>query len=215
MANKKASNRDVFINCPFDSGYLDVFRAIVFAVRACDFQPRCAKDEQDGAKVRVATILDLIEACDWGIHDLSAVGLDEVTQTPRFNMPLELGMAIGAIRFGGPRQRIKRLLILERDAHRYDASISDISGQDIAAHRGKPDQAIKAVRNWLSDNTDSSAAPLPGGQALANDYLAVRNEIDQLIAAGRLDPWYEMTHRDYLGCLEAALKVIADRQTGS
>lgn len=211
MQNKKAPNQDVFINCPFDPEFLDIFRAIVFAVRACGFRPRCSKDEQDSAKIRLETIAKMIEACDWGIHDLSAVELDRATKVPRFNMPLELGMAIGAIRFGGPRQRIKRLLILERDSHRYDASTSDISGQDIAAHDGDPERAITAVRNWLSDNLDPTA-PLPGGTALVGDYRQVRQEIDQLIAAGRLDPWNDMTHRDYLTCLDAALKVLADRQ---
>lgn len=214
MPNKKTPNRDVFINCPFDSDYLDMFRAIVFAARACNFYPRSAKDTQNGARVRIATILDLIEACDWGIHDLSAVELDQSTHVPRFNMPLELGMAIGAIYFGGPRQRIKRLLILEREPHRYDASISDISGQDIEAHRGDLAQAIKAVRNWLSSHGRESATTLPGGQALADDYILVRQEIDTLIAAGRLDPWDEMTHQDYLGCLDAALKILADRRVG-
>lgn len=108
-------NRDVFINCPFDPEYLDLFRAIVFAVRACGFLPRSAQDESDGAEIRIKKIQDLIGQCDWGIHDLSAVALDTNTATPRFNMPLELGISMGAKRYGGPRQRIKRLLILENE----------------------------------------------------------------------------------------------------
>lgn len=208
-APTKRPNQDVFINCPFDEGYLDIFRAIVFAVRACGYVPHTAKDESDAGRVRIEKILRLIQSCDWGIHDLSAVELDAATQTPRFNMPLELGISLGAQRLGGPRQRIKKLLILEREAHRYDASTSDISGQDIQAHGGHPEQAIKQVRDWLSDNRFPETAQLPGGIALANDYRRVRVEIDRLIAAGRLDPWETMTHRDYLGCLDASLVLIA------
>jgi hypothetical protein len=182
----------------------------VFAVRACGFRPRCAQDESDGASVRIDRIYDLIEDCDWGIHDLSAVELDAATAMPRFNMPLELGISMGARRFGGPRQRIRRLLILDADGHRYDKSTSDISGQDNASHAGKADQAIKAVRDWLADNRGGNAAPLPGGTALASDYVKVRGSIDAIVAADRLDAWQNMTHVDYLRCLDAALLLLAD-----
>ena len=96
--SKPVANRDVFINCPFDPEFLDIFRAIVFAVRACGFTPKTAQDENDGAKVRIEKIQSLIKECDWGIHDLSAVELDGNTNMPRFNMPLELGIAMGAKR---------------------------------------------------------------------------------------------------------------------
>ncbi len=205
MPAKKLLNSDVFVNCPFDPKFLKIFRAIVFAVRACGFSPRCAQDENDGAKVRIDKIYDLIGDCDWGIHDLSEVTLDKGTNMPRFNMPLELGISLGAKRYGGPRQRMKRILILDKGPHSYGASTSDISGQDNACHSGKPEQVIKEVRNWLSCNQIGNASPLPGGQALVNDYGNVRTEIDKLINAHKLDPWIEMTHSDYLRCLDAAL----------
>lgn len=203
-------NTDVFINCPFDPGFLDIFRAIVFAVRVCGFQPRCAQDESDGAKVRIDKINDLIEHCDFGIHDLSAVELDAATNVPRFNMPLELGISIGAKRFGGRRQRIKRLLILEREPHRYDQSTSDISGQDIAAHHNSATGAIRAVRNWLAANLLSGAPVPPGGDALVRDYAKVRDHIEGSIKALRLDPWPKMTHGDFQLCLDAALKLLGN-----
>lgn len=206
-------NADVFINCPFDPSFLDVFRAIVFAVRACGLRPRCGWDESDGATVRIDKICDMIEQCDWGIHDLSAIALDATTAMPRFNMPLELGISIGAKRFGGPRQRIKRLLILDKNKHHYDQSTSDISGQDIADHDGTPDKAIRAVRNWLATNRGPGTPVLPGARALAGDYLKVRRYIDIVIARERLDPWADMTHGDYLNCLDAALRMIGDEHT--
>ncbi len=208
--SKPVPNGDVFINCPFDPGFLDIFRAIVFAVRACGFRPRCAQDENDGALVRIDKIQNLIEQCDWGIHDLSAVELDAATSTPRFNMPLELGISLGAKRFGGPRQRIKRILILEREAHRYDKSTSDISGQDIAAHMGNPDDAIRAVRNWLASGRSQGTAAPPGGDALVHDYLTVRTHIDGVSKDLRFDGWTKMTHGDFLYCLDAALQLLAE-----
>ena len=35
-------------------------------------------------------------------------------------------------------------LILDANPHRYDAVLSDISGQDIETHANDPDQAIRA-----------------------------------------------------------------------
>lgn len=209
---KTVPNRDVFINCPFDPDFLDIFRAIVFAVRACGFRPRSARDTSDGGEIRITKILGLIEECDWGIHDLSAVELDASTAVPRFNMPLELGISIGAKKFGGKRQRAKRLLILEKEAHRYDKSTSDISGQDIDVHNGSPDDAIRAVRGWFAQNRAIGDPVLPGGDALISDYASVRRHINPLIKTHRLDSWAKMQHADFLYCLEAALLLVAQRR---
>ena len=206
---KKQANIKIFVNCPFDPGFVDIFRAIIFAVRACGFLPCCAKDENDGALVRINKIYELIKKCDWGIHDLSEVTLDKGTNMPRFNMPLELGISLGAKYYGGSRQKRKRILILDKAPHNYDASTSDISGQDIDCHGGKPDTAIITVRNWLSDNQTDKSLHLPGGQALADDYKKVRAIIDQLIKDRKFDSWSEMTHSDYLGCLDAALGMLS------
>ena len=42
-----ALNAKIFINCPFDPEFFEILRAIVFAVKACGFQPLTAQDEGD------------------------------------------------------------------------------------------------------------------------------------------------------------------------
>jgi hypothetical protein len=55
----------------------------------------------------------------FGIHDVSRVELDESNKLPRFNMPLELGLFLGAKSFSDEaRQKKKRCLILDSDPHR-------------------------------------------------------------------------------------------------
>src|SRR5208283_999159 len=83
----------------------------------------------------------MIANCDWGIHDISRVELGP-GKLPRFNMPLELGLHLGARLLGERRHRRKRALILEAKQHRYDEMLSDISGQDIEVHGNKVGQAI-------------------------------------------------------------------------
>jgi hypothetical protein len=54
-----AYNTSVFINCPFDDGYRPLFRATVFAVYDCGFNPRCALEVYDSGQVRIEKIMRL------------------------------------------------------------------------------------------------------------------------------------------------------------
>jgi hypothetical protein len=45
-------------------------------------------------------------------------------------MPLELGADLGLRLKGGARHRRRRILVLDAVAHRYDQTLSDISGMD-------------------------------------------------------------------------------------
>jgi hypothetical protein len=159
---------DVFINCPFDPGYRPIFDAIIFSVSDLGFTARSSLEEDDAGESRLSKIERMVEECRFGIHDLSAVSLDVATGLPRFNMPLELGLFLGCKRFGAPRQSKKRTLILDRDQYRYRAFISDISGQDIRAHGGEPEEAIREVRNWL--RVASNRTRLPGGAEVITSF---------------------------------------------
>jgi len=194
---KPPASKAVFINCPFDDGFKPILRAMVFTIIASGYHPRCALDATDGAEVRVGKIATMIGECDWGIHDLSRVEVG-VGGVPRFNMPMELGLHLGARLFGENRHRRKRALILEAEPHRYDIALSDISGQDIETHGNDPDQAIRCVRNWLSEHRRHNAPPLPGVAAMQGDYQLFQAEVGALLAARRLDPLDELTHSDFL-----------------
>src|SRR5690349_6674469 len=96
-----AESEGVFINVPFDRRYQKLFDALVFAVHDCGFVARGAREQDDGSQVRLEKLYRIIGDCRYGIHDLSRVTLDAATRLPRFNMPLELGIFLGAKRFGG------------------------------------------------------------------------------------------------------------------
>jgi hypothetical protein len=194
---KPPASKAVFINCPFDDGFKPIFRAMIFAIISSGYYPRCALDATDGAEIRVSKIAQMIGECDWGIHDLSRVEIGP-TGVPRFNMSMELGLHLGARLFGPGRHRRKRALILEAQPHRYDAALSDISGQDIEVHSNDPGEAIRRVRNWLSEHRVPSEPPLPGAVAMISDYRSFQAEVAALLAARRLDPLDDLTHSDFL-----------------
>jgi hypothetical protein len=204
--------RAVFINCPFDAAYRPVFRAICFAVSACGHSPRCALDESDSAVVRFNRILDLITEADFSIHDLSRVELDTSSGLPRFNMPLELGADL-ALRLRGPaRHRRRRVLVLDATLHRYDQTLSDISGMDIAAHGNDSGRAIGTVRDWLNSGR-GDRPPLPGSAAIIADYAELEETAAGIIARLRLDRFEMLSHPDFLYVVEAALPIIEAART--
>jgi len=96
------SSDAVFINVPFDRRYKKLFEALVFAVHDCGFEARSAREQDDGSQVRLDKLYEIIGECPFGIHDLSRTGLDTTYRLPRFNMPLELGIFLGAKKFGWP-----------------------------------------------------------------------------------------------------------------
>jgi hypothetical protein len=169
-----SSPLSVFINCPFDRRYKPFFDAIIFTVARCGFQARCALEISDSGGTRIDKIMKLIEDCRYGIHDLSRTQLDPKHRLPRFNMPLELGIFLGAKRFGGSSHRLKRCLVLDKENYRYQKFISDIAGQDIDSHSGSPESAIVKVRDFL--RAQSHAKAIPSGAIIAKEYRAFEQE---------------------------------------
>ncbi len=184
----------VFINCPFDDDYLPLFRAVIFAVFECGLVPRCAQEVYDAGEVRIEKIARIIRDCRWGIHDISRTGLNP-RGLPRFNMPLELGLFLGAHRFGPALQRRKSCLVLDRDRYRYQEFISDIAGQDITAHGDDPARAIRAVREWLASSRAGMRGP-PGGTAISHRYHRFSEELPRICAEAELQV-DELTFVDY------------------
>lgn len=200
-------DRQVFVNCPFDAEYRPVFDAIVFTIHDCGFAARSALEVTDTSQVRIEKITAIIASCGLGLHDISRTELDTLTGLPRFNMPLELGLFLGAKRFGARRQKAKNCLVMDVERYRYQKFISDIAGQDIAVHRGNPTTAIRVVRDWLSD-AGKAAAKLPGGTAMAKRYAAFLEELPTSCAAVGLVV-DELTFRDYVVQVEEWLKANA------
>jgi hypothetical protein len=198
-------DHSVFINCPFDEDYRPFFEAITFAVHDCGYIARCAREGDDGSEVRIDKIANIIAACKFGIHDVSRTEPDSATGLPRFNMPLELGMFLGAKRFGHAEQAQKTCLILDVERYRFQKFIPDIAGQDIHSHDGDVSTSIKRVRDWLSNATRSSIT-IPGGAVIAARYQLFRDELPAMCEKLRLN-LSELTFNNYVILVEEWLKL--------
>ena len=85
----------VFINCPFDAQYTELFDAIVFATTCCGFLARSALESGTVAEPRMTRIAKALLSSKYSIHDLSRCTGQGGENFARFNMPLELGIAMG------------------------------------------------------------------------------------------------------------------------
>lgn len=186
-------DRNVFINCPFDEEYDPLFYAILFTVHKCGFILRCSKEFDDSSGIRIKNIIQLIRESKYSIHDLSRVTLDGTANLPRFNMPLELGICIGAIEYGNKSQQDNRYLIIESEKFRFKQFISDLSGQDIKDHKNSVDEAIKIIRNWLSNKTKEK---IPSASILIAEYQKFHNDLPELCLDEKWIP-AELTYDEF------------------
>ena len=144
-------SKNVFINCPFDNDYFPLLKSILFTLVYLDFEPMIAETSDAGVS-RLSKIKRLVMESKFSIHDLSRVQLGDETGLPRFNMPFECGIDLGARILELPGSEAKKCLILETEKYRYQKFMSDIAGNDIRAHHDDPELAMKNVRDWLKIN---------------------------------------------------------------
>ncbi len=194
---------NVFVNCPFDNSCLPLFRAIVFTVQHCGFRVRCAREQDSTGDVRIQKIIQIIDECRYGIHDISKADLDEQSRLARFNMPLELGIFIGAHHFSPPKSynRRKQYIVLDIQPYRYQQFISDLGGQDIKAYGTDPDtqveEIIRQIRDFLAT---SSRRELPGSGYFYKRYISFLKQLPAISLSKRLD-LDKLTYLDHLTCI--------------
>jgi hypothetical protein len=193
----------VFVNVPFDRKYRPLFRAMIFTIFDCGYVPRCALEEDDGGRIRIEKLYDFVSACGLGIHDISRTEVSGKHRLPRFNMPLELGVFLGAKRFGATIQRKKSCLILDRERYRYQEYCSDIAGQDIRSHEGDARVLIARIRDWL--NGHGHAGRVPGGTEIAKRYARFADALPRLCRKNKLR-MTEINYKDHSTLVSGWLK---------
>lgn len=149
----------VFINCPFDEEFQPIFDALVFSTVCCGFMPRSALETGSVATTRMERIVEAIFSSKYSIHDLSRCRGEGSEQLARFNMPLELGIAM-ARRFTDTDENLRHdWLLLVPEGHQYRKFISDLAGFDPPQHDGSIKSAITKAMVWLATRPDAVRTP--------------------------------------------------------
>ena len=186
----------IFVNCPFDDEYRPIFDAVVFAIVTCGFKVASALQVADSGELRLEKLYRLISGATHSVHDISRVEIDGGSGLPRFNMPIELGIALGHGRYSKRRPK-PRLLILDAERYRYQVFASDLAGLDIAEHGRDPEHAIGCIRFFLAN--DGSA--LPTADRIVGLYRSFETALPAL-AAGRRQSVDQLSFGDRIRLVE-------------
>jgi hypothetical protein len=181
----------VFVNCPYDPEFRPLFDAILFSVICCGFVPRCAMESGSASLSRMDRIVHAMRASKYSIHDLSRCKGDGDGNYARFNMPLELGMAM-AERFGtqNPSESHDWLLLVPK-GHTYMRFASDLAGYDPSQYDGTAPSIVPQVMAWLATRQDALRCPPP--QAVLEALPGFQTARAELSAAWcGCEPWADL-----------------------
>jgi hypothetical protein len=143
---KQRPRDKVFLNLPYDPKFKNLFLSYICATHAFGMVPRVTLEIPGGTR-RLDRIFGLIQSCEYSMHDLSRVQLDRSKpRTPRFNMPFELGLAVGWEMMGSGRHM---WFVMEAVNYRLTKSLSDLSGTDPYIHGGTIDGVFREMGNAL------------------------------------------------------------------
>ncbi len=155
LRRRQSGAKAVFLNIPYDQKFRDLYLAYIVGASALGLFPFATLGIPGDR--RLDRIFSLIQSCKYSIHDLSRVEVDAVPpRTPRFNMPLELGLAIAWKRLGS---KSHNWFIFESKLRRAEKSCSDINGTDIYIHDGDVKGIFRQLRNALVRPNNQPTVP--------------------------------------------------------
>jgi len=144
VQRRQRPRAEVFLNLPYDAQFQNLYFAYLASVCAFGLYPRVTL-EIPGPARRLDRIFQLIQRCEYSIHDLSRVQIDRIApRTPRFNMPFELGLAVAWAKTGG---RNHVWFAMESVAYRLAKSLSDLNGTDPYVHGGTIEGVFREMGN--------------------------------------------------------------------
>jgi hypothetical protein len=175
MGTTGASEKpSVFINCPYDQEFEPKFLGMVFAITSQGFKPRSARESEAQSRPRFERIVRALADSRYSIHDLSRFTGEGVDNLARFNMPLELGIAIGL----HWHHSTHNWLVLVPEGHQHPMFISDLAGFDLWPHAPTVQSVIVEVCAWLQMLPDFISGA--SGRKVVDSYTEFERRIQKL-----------------------------------
>ena len=166
MARQKRI-QSVFLNIPYDGQFEELYLAYVVGLAQLGLKINTTFAIPNQG--RLDEIVQLIQQSDVSIHDLSRIELS--SGIPRFNMPLELGLALYHSHITKGRHRI---FVFERKVYRTQQSTSDLNGLDPQIHHGTPKGVMAGLR-IIFYQADGTTVP-----EMLSSYRAVKRKLPAL-----------------------------------
>jgi hypothetical protein len=158
----------VFLNIPYDNAFENLYLAYIVGLTQLGLRINATLAIPNQGRLK--TIMDLIEQSNLSIHDLSRIELS--SGIPRFNMPVELGLALYRSRVTRGRHRV---YIFESKPYRTQRSTSDVNGIDPQIHHGTVTGLMAGLRNIFRQPGDVTTVP-----EMLTSYRAVKRKLPKL-----------------------------------
>jgi hypothetical protein len=152
------SEYQVFLNYPFDDESQDVSLSMHLAVIAAGLLPICAHDLTAPDRPRLEMLVQAITNCKYSAHDFSRFKGEGERNFARFNMPVEMGMALFHALHS---HRVEhRCAFFVSSPHDYRAFASDLAGLDPLNYRDSA-ELLTRTYEWLRDAVNAAFIPRP------------------------------------------------------
>lgn len=158
----------VFLNIPYDREFEDLYLAYIVGLTQLGVRVNATLAVANQG--RLEAIIGLIERSNCSIHDLSRVELSK--GIPRFNMPVELGLALYRSHVTKGKHRT---YVFEAKPYRMQRSTSDINGIDPQIHHGTARGIMAGLRNIFRQPRNATTVP-----EMLIAYKAVRKRLPEL-----------------------------------
>jgi hypothetical protein len=158
----------VFLNIPYDYEFEDLYLAYIVGLTQLGLRVNVTLAVPNQG--RLETIIALIKESRFSIHDLSRIELSK--GIPRFNMPVELGLALYRAHVTRGRHRV---YVFESKPYRAQRSTSDINGIDPKIHHGTAKGIMAGLRNIFRQPGDVTTVP-----EMLISFRAVRKRLPEL-----------------------------------
>ena len=196
------SLESVFLNIPYDSPFEDLYTAYIVGLTQLGLNVTATLGfpNQD----RLEMIFQLIEKSGISIHDLSRIEASH--GIPRFNMPLELGIALYRAKVSKGKHTVH---VFESRRYRAQRSTSDINRIDPRIHHGTAKGVMAALRNIFRQPGDVTTVP-----EMLVSYRAVKRRLPELRKNAGSKSLFEASVFDdlKLAALVESQKLIARRR---
>jgi hypothetical protein len=165
---RRSRIESVFLNIPYDDAFENLYLAYIVGLTQLGLRINATLAIPNQGRLK--TIMDLIEQSNFSIHDLSRIELS--SGIPRFNMPVELGLALYRSKITKGRHRVH---IFESKPYRTQRSTSDVNGMDPQIHRGTVTGLMAGLRNIFRQPDDVTTVP-----EMLTSYRAVKQKLPEL-----------------------------------
>jgi hypothetical protein len=149
--------------------FAPLFHAAVLTIAALGFTPRCARESEGESDPRIDRIVKGLRESKYSIHDLSRFQGEGPDHLSRFNMPLELGMALSIRYQGKVGGTPHNWMALVPSGFVHQKFISDLAGFDPPSHDETPLSIIRAISGWLMIQPDYTP-PSPSPKKIFDSY---------------------------------------------